>query len=171
MRFYSQEAELWLKFFAELGMKTTPSTDDLLACIENLMQTANVSGVEAVTDSCIALFNYIVDRWDLLEYDRLSNNQTLAEAIKDKAWLPVEYNQEILSQYPAAIIPEPRLYRAKDVCFKKDAHLVASQKPIFNFVGKSVEPKIQKALGFQPVETNMILDHFDTLITTWENDD
>ena len=171
MRFYSQESKRWLEFFAELGMKKTPSPDDLLACIENLMQTANHSGVDAVSDSCIALFNYIVDHWPLLEYDRLSNNQTLVEAIKDKPWLPVEYNQEILSQYPAAIIPEPRLYRPKDVCFKKDAHLVASQKPIFDFRGKSIEPKIQKALGFQPVETKIILDHFDILITTWENDD
>ena len=171
MQFYCQESELWLEFFAELGMKKTPSPDDLLACIENLMQTANVSGVDAVADSCIAIFNYIVDHAVLLEYDRLSNNQTLAEAIKDKPWLPVEYNQEILSQYPAAIIPEPRLYRAKDVCFKKDAHLVASQKPIFDCRGKLIKVEIQRILGFQPVETNLILDHFDTLITTWENDD
>lgn len=171
MQFYSQDSELWLKFFTELGMKTTPSVDDLLACIENLIQTANHSEINAVTDSSIALFNYIVDHWHLLEYDRLSNNQTLAEAIKDKPWLPVEYNLEILSQYPAAIIPEPRLYRAKDVCFKKDAHLVASQKPIFDCRGGLVKLEIQKALGFHPVDTNMILDHFDTLITTWENDD
>ncbi|MDF0553699.1 hypothetical protein [Kamptonema sp. UHCC 0994] len=171
MQFYSEESELWLKFFAELGMKKTPSPDDLLACIENLIQTANVSGVDAVSGSCIAIFNYIVDHWVLLEYHRLSNNQTLAEALKDKPWLPVEYNLEILSQYPAAIIPESRLYRAKDVCFKKDAYLVASQKPIFDFRGKSIKVEIQRILGFQPVETNMILDHFDTLITTWENDD
>ncbi|HLO52449.1 MAG TPA: hypothetical protein VK211_28875 [Kamptonema sp.] len=171
LEFYSQESPLWLEFFAELGMKQAPSADDLLASIEHLIQIANREGVDTVADSCIAIFNYIVEHWHLLEYERLSNNQTLAEALKDKPWLPVEYNLELLSQYPAAIVPEPRLYRAKDVCFKQDAPLVASQKPIFDCQQGIVKVEIQNALGFLPVETNMILDHFDTLIKTWENDD
>jgi sacsin len=67
--------------------------------------------------------------------------------------------------------PEPKLYRAKDVCFIQDAHLAASQKPIFAPSQRNLlTVEIQNALGFHPVEPNMVLDHFDALIRTWEND-
>jgi len=172
MEFYSQDYALWLDFFDSLGMRKTLSADDIAACVDNLIQTANRSGTGAVTDACIAVFNYIVDNWEALKYTQIGNtNKTLAETLADKPWLPVEQNPEKLSQYPAAAIPEPRLYRAKDVCFIQDVRLVASQKFLFARPERDLlKPEIRTALGFQPVDTTTVIDHFDTLIKTWEND-
>ncbi|MEG3936068.1 hypothetical protein QT990_33250 [Microcoleus sp. T3_B1] len=172
MEFYSQDYALWLDFFDNLGMRKTLSADDIAACVDNLIQTANRSGTGAVTDACIAVFNYIVDNWEALKYTQIGNtNKTLAETLADKPWLPVEQNPEKLSQYPAAAIPEPRLYRAKDVCFIQDVRLVASQKFLFARPDRDLlKPEIRTALGFQPVDTTTVIDHFDTLIKTWEND-
>ncbi len=172
MEFYSQDSETWLNFFSDLEMRQNPDADDILACIDNLIQTANRSGTSAVTDSCIAVFNYIVDNWDALKNTRIANsNKTLPEALADKPWLPVEGNPEKLSQYFGAAKPEARLYRAKDLCFIQDACLVASQKFIFARPQRDlVKVEIRNALGFEPVEPNTVIEHFDVIIKLWEND-
>lgn len=172
MEFYSQDYPLWLEFFDTLGMRKTLSADDISVCVDNLIQTANRSGTGAVTDACIGVFNYIVDNWDALKHTKIGHtNKTLSETLADKPWLPVEQNPQKLSQYPAAAIPEPRLYRAKDVCFIQDVRLVASQKFLFARPQRDLlKPEIRTALGFQPVDTSTVIDHFDTLIKTWEND-
>ncbi len=172
MEFYSQDSQTWLNFFSDLGMRQNPNGDDILACVDNLIQTANRSGAGAVSGSCIAVFNYIVDNWDTLKNIRISNsNKTLPEALVDKPWFPVEANPEKLSQYFGAAKPEPRLYRAKDLCFIQDAPLVASQKFIFARPQRDlVNVEIRNALGFEPVESNTVIDHFDVLIRIWEND-
>ncbi len=172
MEFYSQDSETWLNFFSDLGMRQNPDADDILACIDNLIQTANRSGLSAVTDSCIAVFNYIVDNWDALKKTRITNsNKTLPEALADKPWLPVEGNSEKLSQYFGAAKPEARLYRAKDLCFIQDACLVASQKFIFARPQRDLlKVEIRNALGFEPVEPNTVIDYFDVIIKLGEND-
>ncbi len=172
MEFYSLDSENWLNFFSDLGMRQNPDADDILACVDNLIQTANRSGVSAVTDSCIAVFNYLVDNWEALKNTRIANsNKALPEALADKPWLPVEGNPEKLSQYFGAAKPEARLYRAKDLCFIQDACLVASQKFIFARPQRDlVKVEIRNALGFEPVEPNTVIDHFDVIIKLWEND-
>jgi len=173
MEYYSEAAELWLKFFGDLGMRHTPNADDLLACVDNLIQTANRSGVDAVADSCMALFNYIVDNWEDIKEAKVNNGtKKLLEALIDKSWLPVERNPEKVQQYTGAIVPENRLYRAKDVCFIQDAHLVASQKAIFARQKRDLlKVEIRNELGFQPIEPKMVLDHFDTIIGIWEDEE
>lgn len=172
MEFYSLDSESWLNFFSDLGMRQNPNSDDILACVDNLIQAANRSGASAVTDSCIAVFNYIVDNWDVLKKTRIANsNKTLPEALADKPWLPVEANPEKLSQYFGAAKPEARLYRAKDLCFIQDAPLVASQKFIFARPQRDLlKVEIRNALGFEAVELNTVIDHFDNIIKLWEND-
>ena len=172
MEFYSQDSESWLNFFSDLGMRQNPNADDILACVDNLIQTANRTGAEAVSHTCIAVFNYIVDNWDALKNSRIANsNKTLPEALADKPWLPVEGNPEKLSQYFGAAIPEARLYRAKGLCFIQDAPLVASQKLILARPQRDLlKVEIRNALGFEPVEPNTVIDHFDHIIKLWEND-
>ena len=172
MEFYSPDSQTWLTFFSDLGMRQNPNADDILACVDNLIQTANRSGVSAVTDSCIAVFNYIVENWEVLKKTRIANSsKTLPEALADKPWLPVEGNPEKLSQYFGAAKPEARLYRAKDLCFIQDACLVASQKFIFARPQRDLlKVEIRKALGFEAVEPNTVIDHFDNIIKLWEND-
>ena len=172
MEFYSQDSQTWLNFFSDLGMRQNPNADDILACVDNLIQTANRSGVSAVSGSCIAVFNYIVDNWDALKTTRIANtNKTLPESLADKPWLPVEANFEKLNQYFGAAKPEARLYRAKDLCFIQDAPLVGSKKLILARPQRDLlKVEIRNALGFEPVELNIVLDHFDTIIKLWEND-
>ncbi|WP_442933047.1 sacsin N-terminal ATP-binding-like domain-containing protein [Microcoleus sp. herbarium7] len=171
MEFYSQDSQTWLTFFSDLGMRQNPDADDILACVDNLIQTANRSGVGAVSGSCIAVFNYIADNWDALKNTRIANsNKTLPEALADKAWLPVEANPEKLSEYFGAAKPEPRLYRAKDLCFIQDAALVASQKFIFARPQRDLlKVEIRTALGFELVEPNTVIEHFDVIVKLWEN--
>ncbi|MEG3839591.1 sacsin N-terminal ATP-binding-like domain-containing protein [Microcoleus sp. herbarium14] len=172
MDFYSQDSENWLNFFSDLGMRQNPNADDILACVDNLIKTANRSGVSAVSGSCIAVLNYIVDNWDALKTTRIANtNKTLPESLVDKSWLPVEANPEKLSQYFGAAKPEAKLYRAKDLCFIQDACLVGSKKLILARPQRDLlKVEIRNALGFEPVEPNIVLDHFDTIIKIWEND-
>ena len=171
MEFYSQDAESWLTFFSDLGMRQNPDAGDILACVDNLIQTANRSGVGAVSASCIAVFNYIADNWEALKNTRIANsNKTLPEAIAEKAWLPVEANPEKLSAYFGAAKPESRLYRAKDLCFVQDAALVASQKLLFARPQRDLlKVEIRNALGFEPVEPNTVIDHFDAIVKLGEN--
>ncbi|XHL98795.1 MAG: hypothetical protein P7H58_13015 [Microcoleus anatoxicus] len=75
--------------------------------------------------------------------------------------------------------PEARLYgstpltnhRAKDLCFIQDACLVASQKFIFARPQRDLlKVEIRNALGFEPVEPNTVIEHFDVIIKLGEND-
>lgn len=172
MEFYSQDSDTWLNFFSDLGMRQNPNADDIVACVDNLIQTANRSGVSAVSGCCIAVFNYIADNWDALKNTRITNtNKTLPEALADKPWLPVEANPEKLSEYFGAAKPESRLYRAKDLYFIQDAFLVASQKLLFARPQRDLlKVEIRNALGFETVEPNTVIDHFDVIIKLCEND-
>ncbi|MDY7006151.1 MAG: hypothetical protein SWX82_20045 [Cyanobacteriota bacterium] len=145
-------------------MKKIPTVDDLLVCIDHLIQKANRFGVDSVTESLLNIFDYIVDNWKDVKSEKL------LQSLRDKSWLPAERNPEVLSQYTAALIPEPKLYRSQDLCFFEQAHLVASQKPIFAGKGKLSESNIRHELGFLPVEANLVLDHFERIIKNWENE-
>nr|MDJ0557252.1 hypothetical protein [Microcoleaceae cyanobacterium MO_207.B10] len=136
MNFYSDKPGEWLDFFAELGMREIPTVDDLLVCINNLMQKANRFGVDSVSESLLNIFDYIVDNWEDVKSEKLLQN------LKQKSWLPAENNPEVLHQYTAALIPEPKLYRPQDLCFMEEANLVASQKPIFPWKGKLLKSNI-----------------------------
>ncbi|HEY9693750.1 MAG TPA: hypothetical protein V6D15_16210 [Oculatellaceae cyanobacterium] len=166
LEFYSQGSALWLDFFKSLGMSSQPSADDLLACIDNLIKTANLSGADIVADKIMEVFNYIINNWDTLKEAKVNNHsKKLIEVLKDKAWLAVERNPEHLSKYAGAITPENRLYRSQDICFLQDAYLLASQKPIFARQQTSlIKIEIRQALGFQPIAPDLVLKHFETII-------
>jgi sacsin len=166
LEFYSQDSALWLDFFKNLGMLSQPNADDLLSCIDNLIKTANLSGADIVADKVIEVFNYIIDNWNDLKEAKVNNySKKLIEVLKDKAWLAVERNPEHLSKYASAITPENRLYRSQDICFLQDAYLLASQKPIFARQQTSlIKIEIRQALGFQSIDPDLVLKHFETII-------
>lgn len=169
LNFYSEDSISWLKFFDSLGMRKTARADDILAYVNALIQTANQNGPDAVADSCIKIFDYLGKNWEELKSEKLSNiGGNIAQALKDKPWLPAIRDPNKLKQYPGAKKPEKRLYRAEEVCFLDDAHLVASQKLIFDYQRTRIKAEILKSLGFQEVNPKMVLDHFDTLITNLE---
>ncbi len=165
MNFYSDKPHKWLKFFVELGMKKIMTVADLLTSIDNLIQKAHRLGVDSVSESLLNIFDYILDNWEDVKSEKL------LQSIREKYWLPAERNPEVLSQYAAALTPEPKLYRSQDLCLIEEAHLVASQKPIFAGKSELLKEKIRHQLGFLPVEANIVLDHFETIIRNWENDE
>ncbi|MEB3828876.1 hypothetical protein LKK83_15425 [Phormidium sp. CCY1219] len=167
--FYSSDWELWRRFFKLLGIRETASADDLLIYVNDLIETANKKSPDAVADFCIKVFDYMGKKWEQLKSDKIAKTgQTLSEALKDKAWIPVERDFNQLKQYPGAKSPEARLYRAEEVCFIDDAQLLASQKPIFHYQKSRIKPEFRKSLGFQEVNPKMVLDHFDRLIAILE---
>ena len=138
---------------------------DLLNSIDNLIQKANRFGVDSVSKSLLNIFDYILDNWEDVKSEKLLQN------LRQKYWLPAEKNPEVFSQYAAALTPEPKLYRSQDLCLIEEAHLVASQKPIFAGKSELLKEKIRHQLGFLTVEANFVLDHFETIIRNWENDE
>ncbi len=165
MNFYSDKSDEWLNFFVELGMKKILTVADLLNSIDNLIQKANRFGVDSVSESLLNIFEYILDNWEDVKSEKLLQN------IREKYWLPAERNPEVLSRYAAALIPEPKLYRPLDLSLIEEAHLVASQKPIFAGKSELLKEEIRRKLGFLPVEANIVLDHFETIIGNWENNE
>lgn len=164
MNFYSDQPDEWLNFFVELGIKKILTVADLLTSIDNLIQKANRFGVDFVSQSLLNIFDYILDNWEDVK------SKKLLQSLQEKYWLPAERNPEVLSQYAAALTPELKLYRPQDLCLIEEAHLVASQKPIFAGKSELLKEKIWHQLGFLPVEANLVLDHFETIIGNWEND-
>ncbi|WP_413166916.1 sacsin N-terminal ATP-binding-like domain-containing protein [Capilliphycus salinus ALCB114379] len=168
IEFYSEGLENWLKFFSQLGMQDSPNAEDIFACIEQLIQTASRLGGDAVRDAVLEIFSYIVNNGNILDFRVNNGSKTLAEALREKAWLAVERNPEFIQKYPAAIYPENRLYKADELGWVDEACLVASQKPIFP-VSKIQTQNILQKLGFIPLSSAEVLNHFEAVIQTWEN--
>lgn len=170
MAFYSEGAQHWQDFFAILGMLTTPSADDLLAHVEGLMQKADQTGVELVTDFLMAVLRHIETNWEKLKTAKVTHeNRSLAEALKTRAWLPPERREKNLKRYPGYSIPPNKLCRANQICFIQSANLVASQKPLLR-VQNELEKEIREALGFVDIDRSDVVNHFKVLIDLWERD-
>ncbi|NES98691.1 MAG: hypothetical protein F6K32_26665 [Desertifilum sp. SIO1I2] len=58
MEFYAADYPLWIHFFTDLGMQAKPSPDDLLGCVENIIQQAFQSGVDSVADAVQSVLQY-----------------------------------------------------------------------------------------------------------------
>ncbi|EAW34557.1 sacsin N-terminal ATP-binding-like domain-containing protein [Lyngbya sp. PCC 8106] len=168
VEFYGEKLENWLKFFSQLGMQNNPNAEDIFACIEQLIQTASRLGGDAVRDAVLEIFSYIANNGNILDFRVNNGSKTLAEALREKAWLAVERNPEFIQNYPAAISPENRLYKADEVGWVDEACLVASQKPIFPVSKIQTQNFLQK-LGFIPLSSAEVLNHFEAVIQTWEN--
>lgn len=170
MHFYARGREHWLEFFRELRMRTTPSPDDLLAHVDGLIRKGTQVGVDAVTKSLMDVFYHIESNWDKLETAKVTGeNKTLVEALKTRAWLPVERQEERLKRFPSFRIPTARLYRADEVCLVQYGHLVASQKPILTV--REPKSEVQKALGFRIPDRSDVVNHFKVLIDLWGTGD
>ncbi|MEC4893101.1 MAG: hypothetical protein SAL07_07390 [Oscillatoria sp. PMC 1051.18] len=169
--FYSENLPNWLNFFTELGMRDYPSPDDILACIDSLIQTANRFGIEKVSASLINIFDYLIDNWQKFQTTQLTNsNQTLFAALQEKPWLIVESNSVTLSQYPGAILPAAKLYLPQEICLIWDALLIASQKPILASQNRDLlKTDIRQKLGILPLEPSLVLNHLETLANSWKN--
>lgn len=66
LTFYSKDAALWLNFFDSLGMRKTPSADDLLAYVDVLIQRESQSGPNTLADKLRFVVSALARRQCLL---------------------------------------------------------------------------------------------------------
>ncbi|MBD2463940.1 DUF3883 domain-containing protein [Oscillatoria sp. FACHB-1407] len=162
-----KNVEHWLGFFQKLGMLVTPSASDLLAYVDGQIQQAQNGVTSEIAKHLVAIFTYIEKHWDRLENKKISSEKSLAEALKIRAWLPVERDPEKLNRFPAFTVPQNKLYRSSEVCFSPYGSLVASQKPLLP-IGKLPSKEFQTALGFSTYpDQQSVVNHFKTLIDLW----
>jgi sacsin len=164
-----KNAEHWLDFFRELRMLETPSANDLLMYVDGQIQQAKNGVTDAIAKHLTDVFSHLEKHWERLEKEKVSTGKTLAEALKTRAWLPVERDPEKLKRFPAFSVPHNRLYRSDEVCFSPYGFLVASQKPLF-VVSKLPKNEFQQALGFRFPNREDVVNHFKALIQLWDGE-
>ncbi|MBD1863988.1 MULTISPECIES: sacsin N-terminal ATP-binding-like domain-containing protein [Trichocoleus] len=162
-----KNTEHWLDFFRELRILITPSAKDLLAYVDRQIQQAKNGVTNEIAKHLTDIFSHLEKHWERLDREKVLNGKTLTEALKMRAWLPVERDPERLKRFPAFTIPQNRLYHSSEVYFSPYGSLVASQKPLFP-VSKLPPKEFQTALGFSTYpDQQSVVSHFKTLIDLW----
>jgi sacsin len=161
-------AEHWLDFFRELRMLVTPSANDILAYVDKQIQQAENGVTDSIAKHLTDIFSHLEEYWERLKKEKVSTGETLAEALRKRAWLPAERDPKNLNRFPAFTIPQNRLYRSNEVEFINYGHLVASQKPLF-VVSKLPSKEFQTALDFSSYpDRQSVVFHFKALIELWK---
>lgn len=165
VQFYTPGLERWLAFFRTLGMTDRVRARDVLAYVDRLVVEAKLKGVAKAVGRIVKVFQYLDGAWGELGTEDVDDGGgTLAEALKERAWLPAE--RQRLSRWPAAAAPEDRLFRPEELYLQAHANLVASQAPVLSV--SRVGDKISEDLGFSGEPSpELVLDHFEQLIDSW----
>jgi sacsin len=169
--FYAEGWKEWLDFFSLLGMLDNPNSQDLLNSVDILIQKAHRSGGDSTAESCLSILSYIDSHWQDLEdviVNEGASKTRLIEALNRRAWLPVETDLINLQKYPAAIIPENRLYKSNEIALWKDGYIASSQRPLLN-QSVNLVSELKKALGldFGLDRWEQVVAHLDKLIFLW----
>jgi 2Fe-2S type ferredoxin len=168
--FYAEDWEDWLSFFCKLGMSDSLKAQDLLDFVDILIQKSARSSGDAVSESCINVINYVNNSWEDLKEAMVENGKLkLVDALRERAWLPIEISPDNLCKYPAAIVSKDRLYRAREVALWEDGYLIASQRPLLDKT-LSLQSEFKKALGldFGSEKWEQVVAHLDKLIALWK---
>ena len=171
---YARGANHWLKFFRRIGMVTTPSGQDIACRIDRIIEAVKTDGtVKGMGAVILRIYTHVLERWvDLRDVAiRLVGGTTIpfSQVLRARAWLPVDRNTKELERYAAFLVPDDRLYKPSEIRFGRQAHLVASQSPIFR--GREPESTVKKALGFpEQIPLKTVLAHFDVVIARWQRE-
>jgi len=168
MTFYARGEERWLTYFSELGMADRTRPQDLLACVDRLIEEANGTDTARVLRPLMMVFDYLEAHWEEMRGHPVEDleGETLAETLKSRSWLPAERRPRNLRRWPGAIVPEDRLYRPDELFLPRQANLVASQRPIFPMPRENA--RLREDLGFPTkVAPEVVLAHFDRLLDLW----
>lgn len=168
MAVYKNE-EHWLDFFRELKMLIMPSANDLLAYVDEQIKQTSTGVANEIAKHLMDIFGHLEKYWERLEKEKVSTGETLAQALKKRAWLPVEQNLERLKRFSVSTVPRNRLYRSDEVYFSPYGFLIASQKPLF-VVSKLPKNEFQQALGFRFPTREDVVNHFKFLIQLWDGE-
>lgn len=170
MEFYKKSSKSWLKFFEKLNLLTSPSADDLLAHVDNLIEQSKQELTTEIESSLMKFYRYIEKDWEILKELTISeSNQKFFDSLKERAWLPAERNKKDLEKIPGSIycLPQAKLYKGNELEFFENSFLVASQRPLFR--AKFPLKQFAEALGFHTVPSGRtVVDHFKFLISFWD---
>ncbi|MBX3399566.1 MAG: DUF3883 domain-containing protein [Gemmataceae bacterium] len=170
--YFERGWERWKDFFRGLGLVSVPEAPDLVAYIDRLCEDAE-SGVSGrLAGRILKVFEHIDDRWAELSRQPVGDDdeEDLASALRERAWLPAETSARGLRRWPGALKPEDRLYRPDELHLPAQANLVSSQRPIF--ARARIKAEVQRALGFlTEVPLDTALEHLDRLLALWESGD
>lgn len=136
---YSDEPQVWLEFFDELGMRRHPREQDIVARIDQLIATPFV---DASTDEALCLLlQHIDERWERLTEEA---QKRLANELRKRTWIP------ILLEPPEGTAgftrPAARLALPSEVYPQRLVHLVASQAPMLRLPSE-LRRELREALG------------------------
>jgi sacsin len=173
---YSQDADIWLNFFENLGILRHPDPQDLLDHTERLLKKSQETSVNTVADACRALLYYVEENWEDLKNAQVlggnSQKMPLPMALRNRRWLPMETDPSELRKYPGAenLLEKTRirLCRPDELISSREVNLVASKRPLLRL---KREPKgdVQSALGFKGATTNEVIEHFEFLLNWYNN--
>lgn len=174
MSAYDRGKESWLRLFASLGMSDIPRPDDVLRYVDQLIEEVHIQGASAVSERIIRVVEHLVQHWSELGTAPVADRQIggravpLNQALSARAWLPAQRDPKRLARYPGFVIPDDRLYRAEELQFSRNAHLVASQCPIAD-IEREPELTIRRALGFaESPGLKVVLKHFECILDLWD---
>jgi hypothetical protein len=170
---YGVGEDRWLRFFAELGMASSPRAVDLLQHIDRLSRRAETEGTAAVAAEIQTVYEHLRDHWAAFESAQVDDPAVggrvqFATALARRRWLPAQRDAKRLAQYFAALPPADRLYQPTELFPPRLGHVVASQRPISPYT----EPpaKFRDALGFpKAASLDVVTKHFDHVLSVWLN--
>lgn len=170
MEFYRENANRWLDFFTELRMRSSPSPNDLVVHVDHLIEEAKSGLTKDIKKALIDVYRHLEKNWARLGSAELSREKkTLADALKERAWLPAERSENQLGDIPGCVFPSDRLYKASELEFFAHRNLVASQRPLFS-TGKMPSASFYEPLGFGGIPASTtVVEHFKVLIDLWDN--
>lgn len=173
-RTYIEDSRAWRDFFISLGWRSEPFPQDIVSRIDYLVSEAGNRGIEAVESNLRAVFEYVsvASRWEqtFAEAQVIDGVswRAFSSALSRRSWIPVQGSPQYLQDFPAARVPEERLYRSNEVTFSQYGNQAASQFAIFR-VNNPPNFDIQRALGFpvpgSDVMNNAVLSHFEHFLT------
>ncbi len=173
--YFGEDWDRWSIWFGQLGWRTAPEPTDIIAHVDRLIERSKEYGPDSAAGECMNVYYHVTGDWD--RYAKLagmaecassnSNNYNIGRQLSIRAWLPALAVPEELRRFPLAAIPEPRLYRADELCFVQDANLVASSRPLFRVRNQPSE-NVRSVLGFRKITTEEVASHFEALIALWE---
>ena len=169
LNFYQDNPQKWLDFLSKLGMQDKVSAADWLAALEQCLDSNNPQHLESSYPLLQQLWHYLLENWSDLEKTSVTtDHKSLAEVLRERAWLPVERNPKRLQAYAAAGIPPARLFQPREVCWEEEAKLGITSKPLVLYRRDEVSKEIEQALGFEAVTFEQVCDRLDGIITLWE---
>jgi len=154
--FFSNDKDLWAKFFDEYELPRLPLARDLYLSIKALSEVANVSGTSQIKGKIRRLIDHVSEKWSYLSSRKVEGSLTFTDALSKIPWLPASVE---VSNYAACAKWPDKLWRAKELVPGRLANLCASKYPILE--GSEFPKDMSDALGLiTTLNLEEVLQHF-----------